>query len=62
MFTGSANGSLHAYDATGCGAAVCAPIWSAETGSEITGAQAVSLGTLFVGTADGRLVAYQLPA
>jgi hypothetical protein len=34
---------------------------SVSTGSEITGAPAVSLGTLFVGTADGRLVSYQLP-
>jgi hypothetical protein len=60
VFTGSADGTLHAFPAAGCGAPTCAPVWSAATGSEITGAPAVSGGQLYVGTADGRLIAYGL--
>jgi hypothetical protein len=36
-------------------------LWSVATGSRITGAPAVSLGKVFVGTRDGRLIAYGLP-
>ena len=49
-------------DRTGIGAhraAVCSPLWSTNTGSRITGAPAVSLGHLYVGTEDGRLIAYR---
>jgi outer membrane protein assembly factor BamB len=60
VFTGSADGTLHAFPAAGWGAPTCAPVWSATTGSEITGAPAVSGGRLYVGTADGRLIAYGL--
>lgn len=35
--------------------------WSAATGSPITGAPAVSNGRLYIGTQDGRLIAYVLP-
>lgn len=63
VFTGSANGSLHAFAAAGCGTASCDELWSADTGTAaITGAPAVSQGRLYVGTADGRVVAYGLPA
>jgi outer membrane protein assembly factor BamB len=58
VFTGSADGTLHAFPAAGCDAPTCAPVWSAATGSEITGAPAVSGGQLYVGTADGWLIAY----
>jgi len=54
---------MRAFDAAGCGAGVttCEPLWSASTGSSVTGAPAVSGGRLYVGTADGRLLAYGLP-
>jgi outer membrane protein assembly factor BamB len=61
VFTGSADGSVNGFDASGCEAPTCTALWSASTGSEITGAPAVSHGGIFVGTADGRLVAYALP-
>lgn len=54
-----ATGSLRGFDAAGCGSASCTPLWSAETSSRITGAPAISAGTLFVGTQDGRLLAYR---
>ena len=60
VYTGSADGSVVAVDAAGCGAATCTAVWSAETGSRITGAPAVSNGRLYVGTADARLLAYRL--
>ena len=62
VFTGHDDGTLQGFDAAGCGAATCDPVWSTTTGSRITGAPAVSGATVFVGTADGRLVAYGLPA
>jgi outer membrane protein assembly factor BamB len=61
VYTGSDDGSLTAAAAAGCGAAPtvpCAPLWSGETGSPITGAPAISTGRLVAGTADGRVVAY----
>jgi outer membrane protein assembly factor BamB len=60
VFIAGSGGMLNAFDAAGCGAAVCTPIWTAAVGSEITGAPAVSDGQLYVGTADGRLVAFGL--
>lgn len=56
--TGAADGTLAAYPAAGCGASTCASLWSASTGSRITGAPAISLGKVFVGTDDGRIIAY----
>lgn len=47
-------------DATGCGAATCAALWSASVAGKVTG-MAVSAGKLYVGTGDSRLVAYGLP-
>jgi outer membrane protein assembly factor BamB len=61
VYTASEDGSVHAFDAAGCAAPPCTPLWSAATGSPITGAPAVSGGRLYVGTRDGRLVAYGLP-
>ena len=60
VFTGWGDGSVHAFAAAGCGSATCSPLWSASTGSAISGAPAVSNGQLYVGTQDGRVVAYGL--
>jgi outer membrane protein assembly factor BamB len=56
VFTGSDDGSLHAFPADCTGS--CPVLWSAETGSAITGAPAIDGGHLVVGTADGRAIAY----
>lgn len=61
VFTGSADGSLHAFPAAGCGQASCTPLWSTSTGSPISGAPAVTSGQLYVGTENGRVIAYGLP-
>ena len=53
--TASYAGSL-----TGCGAAACAPLWSAATGSPVTGGPIVSNGRVYAGLQDGRMVAYGL--
>jgi outer membrane protein assembly factor BamB len=59
VFTASTTGNLRAFDATGCGASTCDPLWSASTGSAITGAPAVSGGRLFIPTDDSRLISYR---
>lgn len=60
VFTGAQDGSVKAFDATGCGAETCDAVWSASTGARITGAPAVNDGRLYIGTTDGQLVAYDL--
>jgi outer membrane protein assembly factor BamB len=63
VFTGSDNGSVQAFNAAGCGSAVCGSLWSDSTGTAaITGDPAVNQGQLYVGTSDSRLIAYRLPA
>jgi outer membrane protein assembly factor BamB len=59
VFVGSWDGSVDAFPAAGCGAANCAPVWSADAGSPVIGAPAVSNGAVYVGTAAG-LVAFGL--
>jgi outer membrane protein assembly factor BamB len=59
VITGSADGSVHAIAAGGCGAPACDPLWSADAGEAITGAPAIHGHQVFVGTAGGRLVAYR---
>lgn len=58
MFTGAGDGTVAAFAVGGYGAATCAPLWTDGLGSAITGAPAISLHKLFVGTEDGRVVAY----
>jgi outer membrane protein assembly factor BamB len=59
VFAGAEDGAVSAYPAAGCGAATCAPVWSTSTGSALTGGPVVANGQLYVGTGDGRLVAYR---
>jgi hypothetical protein len=54
------DGSVRAFDAAGCGGTTCGSLWSSLIGSPVTGAPAVSGGQLYVGTQDGRVVAYGL--
>jgi len=60
VYTGSDDGSIHAYSASGCGSPTCTSLWSVATGSKITGGPVNALGRVFVGTADGRIIAYSL--
>jgi outer membrane protein assembly factor BamB len=58
VYTASADGKVRAFPAAGCGTATCTAVWSAATGSTITGGPVAALGNLYIGTDDGRLVAY----
>jgi outer membrane protein assembly factor BamB len=62
VFVAGAGGEIAAVDAAGCGSPPCAPLWTGSVGGQITGSPAVSNGQVYVGTADGRLVAFGLPA
>src|SRR5262249_58092595 len=49
VYTASADGSLHAFAAGGCGSdATCPALWSHATGRQISDAPIVSSGKLFV--------------
>jgi outer membrane protein assembly factor BamB len=51
-------GTVRAFAADGCRSSHCRPLWRADLGVAATGAPAVSGGRVFVGTANGGLVAY----
>jgi PQQ-like domain len=59
VFTGASDGTVSAFAAAGCGTPTCGPLWEADAGGAVTGAPAVSGGQVYVGTAEGRLVAYR---
>jgi outer membrane protein assembly factor BamB len=56
----SNNGRLNVFDAAGCGAGVCRPLWRGLGGAEPFGASspAVSGGVVYVGSTDGSLYAF----
>jgi len=56
----SNDGLLSAFDANGCGAAVCAPLWQGSAGKEsiLESSPAVGGGFVFVGAFDGALYAF----
>lgn len=56
----SNDGLLSAFDAKGCGAAVCAPLWQGSAGKEsiLESSPAVGNGFVFVGAFDGALYAF----
>jgi outer membrane protein assembly factor BamB len=62
VYVASADHTVTAFDALGCAPArpPCPPLWSVDTGATITGGPVPALGKVFVGTDDGRLVAYGL--
>ena len=60
VYVGSGDGALRAFDGAGCGAATCAPLWTADAGGAVTGGLAISNGMLYAGTANA-LVGYGLP-
>jgi outer membrane protein assembly factor BamB len=58
VLAGTTGGSVQAFPADGCGAATCTAAWSYAAGDAVTGAPAVSNGRLYVGTEDGRVLAF----
>ena len=58
VFTGSEDGTVHAFPTT-CPAATCPALWSADAGDGIVGAPAVANGKVFVASGSD-LVAYGL--
>ena len=58
IVVGAPDGFVHAYDANGCGAALCAPLWSGDAGAGIATSPAIGNGLVFVGTTAGTVVAF----
>ena len=61
LYVGSADGSVSAFDAAGCGATTCPPLWTGTTPAEITGAPVISAGRVIVGSSNGAVTAFALP-
>jgi outer membrane protein assembly factor BamB len=55
---GGSSGQLEAFDATGCGAATCNPLWSSQTVGAIASSPAVENGVVYVTSEDGNLYAF----
>jgi outer membrane protein assembly factor BamB len=61
LYVPTDDGELVVYDAAGCGAAVCQPLWTASAGaapSGIGGQPAVAGGVVYTGSDDGTVAAY----
>jgi len=56
----SNNGKLDAFSASGCGQAVCAPLWQGLAGKDsiLESSPTVANGSVFVGAFDGKLYAF----
>jgi outer membrane protein assembly factor BamB len=56
----SNDGKLNAFDANGCGAPTCAPLWQGLAGTEsiLDSSPAVAKGRVFIGAFDGKLYAF----
>jgi outer membrane protein assembly factor BamB len=61
VFTGSDDGSLYAFDETGCGSPPCSPLWtSPPAGDAIYSSPAVANGVVYAGSLDHKLYAFHL--
>ncbi|HEX5946996.1 MAG TPA: PQQ-binding-like beta-propeller repeat protein, partial [Acidimicrobiales bacterium] len=60
-YVAASDGTIEAFPLAGCGAATCQPLATVDAGSEISGGPIVHDGRVFVGTVDGRVVAFGLP-
>ncbi len=64
VYVGSDDGKLYAFDAAGvanCSAGspgTCSPLWTAATGGAVRSSPAVAEGTVYVGSDDGKLYAF----
>jgi hypothetical protein len=60
VFTGSEDGRVSAFDASGCGSPTCGTLWSTSVGARIGSPPIVSNGQVYVANANG-LTAFRLP-
>jgi outer membrane protein assembly factor BamB len=59
VYVGSDDNKLYAFDADGCGAATCPPLWSTSAASgDIDSSPAVANGVVYVGSDDDNLHAF----
>ena len=59
VYVPTATGELDVFDAAGCGTATCAPLWTADAGSDITRSPAVVAGGLvYTASDDGTVHAF----
>jgi outer membrane protein assembly factor BamB len=58
LYVPSSDGRVSVFDADGCGAATCAPVWTAATGSAVTTQAALAGGVLHVASDDGTIRAF----
>jgi outer membrane protein assembly factor BamB len=58
VYVPARDGKVYAFDAKGCGAVSCPPLWSTTTGGRISSTPAVANGVIYVGALDGKLYAF----
>jgi outer membrane protein assembly factor BamB len=58
VYVGSFDGKLYVFNAFGCGAPTCQPLWTGSTGDHIESSSTVSGNTVFIGSNDGKLYAF----
>jgi hypothetical protein len=59
LYVTASDGTLHVFDATGCGAPTCTASWAASTASPITKQAALAGGVLYIGSDNGTISAYR---
>jgi len=58
VYATTSAGLLEAFDAGGCGAATCSPLWTAQMGGAVSTAPAVANGVVYVSSWDKQLYAF----
>ena len=58
-YIGSTDGLLYAFNADGCGASECSPLWTGATGDSIYSSPAVANGVVYVGSNSHELLAFK---
>jgi outer membrane protein assembly factor BamB len=58
VYVGAFDGKLYAFDAHGCGRALCRPVWTGATGGTIESSPTVVGGVVYIGSDDGKLYAF----
>jgi outer membrane protein assembly factor BamB len=61
VYLGASDGTLAAFDASGCGQATCSALWTTNVGAGITNPVAVGAGRVYASDDGGTLHAYALP-
>jgi outer membrane protein assembly factor BamB len=58
VYVGSFDGKMYVFNANGCGAPTCQPLWTGATGDHIESSPTVSGSTVYIGSNDGKLYAF----